>query len=112
MTDSDSTYGEEGSGSPTESKPNWRRDLENRAKEAEQQAADYASRLEILSVGTHFDQQVTLTMLVQDTLLKRMTVKWTRMLSVQKRKRQDSLDQMLQQLVPPIRKMPLQRNRE
>ena len=46
MTDSDSTYGEEGSGSPTESKPNWRRDLENRAKEAEQQAADYASRLE------------------------------------------------------------------
>ena len=46
MTDSDSTYGEEGSDSPTESKPNWRRDLENRAKEAEQQAADYASRLE------------------------------------------------------------------
>ena len=46
MTDSDSTYGEEGSGSPSESKPNWRRDLENRAKEAEQQAADYASRLE------------------------------------------------------------------
>ena len=46
MTDSDSTYGEEGSGSPTESKPNWRRDLENRAKEAEQKAADYALRLE------------------------------------------------------------------
>ena len=46
MTDSDSTYREEGSDSPTESKPNWRRDLENRAKEAEQQAADYASRLE------------------------------------------------------------------
>ena len=34
MTDSDSTFGEEGSDSPTESKPNWRRDLENRAKEA------------------------------------------------------------------------------
>ena len=46
MTDSDSTYGEEGSGSPTESKPNWRRDLENRAKEAEQQAASYASELD------------------------------------------------------------------
>lgn len=46
MTDSDSTYREEGSDSPTESKPNWRRDLENRAKEAEQQAAEYASRLE------------------------------------------------------------------
>lgn len=46
MTDSDSTYGEEGSDSPTESKPNWRRDLENRAKEAEQQAASYASELE------------------------------------------------------------------
>ena len=46
MTDSDSTYGEEGSDSPTESKPNWRRELENRAKEAEQQAASYASELD------------------------------------------------------------------
>ena len=46
MTDSDSTSGETGSASPTESKPNWRRDLENRAKEAEQQAAEYALKLE------------------------------------------------------------------
>jgi ribosomal protein L12E/L44/L45/RPP1/RPP2 len=40
MTDSDSTGDSEiGSGSSTESKPNWRRDLENRAKEAEEKAA-------------------------------------------------------------------------
>ena len=45
MTDSDSTFGEEGSDSPTESKPNWRRDLENRAKEAESQIAETQERL-------------------------------------------------------------------
>lgn len=45
MTDSDSTFGEEGSDSPTESKPNWRRDLENRAKEAESQLAETQERL-------------------------------------------------------------------
>ena len=40
MTDSDSTGNSEtGSGSSTESKPNWRRELETRAKEAEQKAA-------------------------------------------------------------------------
>ena len=39
MTDSNSTYGEEGADSSTESKPNWRRDLENRVKEAEARAA-------------------------------------------------------------------------
>jgi hypothetical protein len=45
MADSDSTFGEEGSDSPTESKPNWRRDLENRAKEAESQLAETQERL-------------------------------------------------------------------
>jgi len=45
MTDSDSTFGEEGSDSPTESKPNWRRDLEKRAKEAESQLAETQERL-------------------------------------------------------------------
>ena len=45
MTDSDSTFGEEGSDSPTESKPNWRRDLEKRAKEAETQLAETQERL-------------------------------------------------------------------
>ena len=45
MTDSDSTFGEEGSDSPTESKPNWRRDLEKRAKEAESQLAEHKERL-------------------------------------------------------------------
>ena len=45
MTDSDSTFGEEGSDSPTESKPNWRRDLENRAKEAETELAEAKSKL-------------------------------------------------------------------
>ena len=44
MTDSDSTFGEEGSDSPTESKPNWRRDLEKRAKEAESQLAETQER--------------------------------------------------------------------
>ena len=46
MTDIDSTGNSESSGSSTESKPNWRRDLENRAKEAEQQAAEMASQLQ------------------------------------------------------------------
>ena len=46
MTDIDSTGNSENSGSSTESKPNWRRDLENRAKEAEQQAAEMASHLQ------------------------------------------------------------------
>jgi len=49
MTDSDSTGNSEiGSGSSTESKPNWRRDLETRAKEAEQKAADL--ELELSSI--------------------------------------------------------------
>ena len=40
MTDSDSTGNSDiGSGSSTESKPNWRRELETRAKEAEEKAA-------------------------------------------------------------------------
>lgn len=46
MTDNDSTGNSEISGSSTESKPNWRRDLENRAKEAENQAASMAAELE------------------------------------------------------------------
>ena len=46
MTDIDSTGNSENSGSSTESKTNWRRDLENRAKEAEQQAAEMASQLQ------------------------------------------------------------------
>ena len=46
MTDSDSTFGEEGSDSSTESKPNWRRELENRAKEAEAEKAEIAAKLE------------------------------------------------------------------
>ena len=46
MTDNDSTGNSEISGSSTESKPNWRRDLENRAKEAENQAALMAAELE------------------------------------------------------------------
>ena len=41
MTENDSTgYGDEGSASSTESKPNWRRDLENRLKEAEARGAE------------------------------------------------------------------------
>ena len=46
MTVIESTGNIENSGSSTESKPNWRRDLENRAKEAEQQAAEMASQLQ------------------------------------------------------------------
>ena len=46
MPDIDSPGHSENSGSSTESKPNWRRDLENRAKEAEQQAAEMASQLQ------------------------------------------------------------------
>ena len=46
MTDTNSTDNSESSGSSTESKPNWRRDLENRAKEAEQEAASMAAQLE------------------------------------------------------------------
>ncbi|MAZ23791.1 MAG: hypothetical protein CMB22_03160 [Euryarchaeota archaeon] len=46
MTDNDSTGNSEISGSSTESKPNWRRDLENRAKEAENQAASMAAELQ------------------------------------------------------------------
>ena len=46
MTDSDSIGNSEiGSGSSTESKPNWRRDLENRAKEAEEKAATLEQEL-------------------------------------------------------------------
>ena len=46
MTENDSTgYSEEGSDSSTESKPNWRRDLENRAKEAEDKAAALEEQL-------------------------------------------------------------------
>ena len=49
MTDSDSTGNSEiGAGSSTESKPNWRRELETRAKEAEQKAADL--ELELSSI--------------------------------------------------------------
>ena len=45
MTDSDSTFGEEGSDSPTETQPNWRRDLETRAKAADTQLAEAQSKL-------------------------------------------------------------------
>ena len=46
MTDSDSTGNSEiGSGSSTESKPNWRRELETRAKEAEEKAATLEQQL-------------------------------------------------------------------
>ena len=46
MTDSDSTGDSDiGSGSSTESKPNWRRELENRAKEAEEKAATLEQEL-------------------------------------------------------------------
>ena len=51
MTDSDSTYGEEGSGSPTESKPNWRRELEGRATTAEAELASYKRRDAFRSAG-------------------------------------------------------------
>ncbi len=46
MTENDSTgYGDEGSASSTESKPNWRRDLENRLKEAEARASEAENRV-------------------------------------------------------------------
>ena len=45
MTDSDSTgNSDSGAASSTESKPNWRRDLENRLKEAEARASDAEER--------------------------------------------------------------------
>ena len=39
MTETNSTDNSESSGSSTESKPNWRRDLENRLKDAEARAS-------------------------------------------------------------------------
>lgn len=46
MTENDSTgYGDENSASSTESKPNWRRDLENRLKEAEARASEAENRV-------------------------------------------------------------------
>ena len=46
MTDNDSIGNNvSDSGSSTESKPNWRRDLENRAKEAEDKAAALEEQL-------------------------------------------------------------------
>jgi ribosomal protein L12E/L44/L45/RPP1/RPP2 len=45
MTDSGSTLGEEGAASSTESKPNFRRELETRARDAEQRNADLEQRL-------------------------------------------------------------------
>ena len=46
MTENDSTgYGDEDSASSTESKPNWRRDLENRLKEAEARASEAENRV-------------------------------------------------------------------
>lgn len=45
MTDSDSTGNSEtGSGSSTESKPNWRREMETRLKDAEARASDAENR--------------------------------------------------------------------
>ena len=45
MTDSDSTGNSEtGSGSSTESKPNWRREMETRLKDAEARASDAEDR--------------------------------------------------------------------
>ena len=45
MTDSDSTGDSEiGSGSSTESKPNWRREMETRLKDAEARASDAEDR--------------------------------------------------------------------
>ena len=46
MTDYDSTGNSESDSGSTESKPNWRRDLEKRAKEAEQSQADMATKLQ------------------------------------------------------------------
>lgn len=64
MTDSDSTYGEEGTGSSTESKPNFRRELEARAREAEQRnvhleqrVADYERRDVFRSAGLDPDDK-------------------------------------------------------
>jgi ribosomal protein L12E/L44/L45/RPP1/RPP2 len=46
MTDSDSTsYSDGGAASTSESKPNWRRDLENRVKDAEERASSAEDRL-------------------------------------------------------------------
>tara|TARA_B100001996_G_scaffold357946_1_gene322180 strand:- start:889 stop:1365 length:477 start_codon:yes stop_codon:yes gene_type:complete len=45
MTDSDSTLGEEGAASSTESKPNFRRELEARTREAEQRNVELEQRL-------------------------------------------------------------------
>jgi len=45
MTDSDSTGNSDGAGSTSESKPNWRRDLENRLAEAEERASSAEQRL-------------------------------------------------------------------
>ena len=58
MTDSDSTGNSEtGSGSSTESKPNWRRDLETRAKEAEQKAATLELELSSIQRRDTFDAE-------------------------------------------------------
>jgi hypothetical protein len=46
MTDNDSTgYSDSGSASSTESKPNWRRELESRLKEAEARASDAEGKI-------------------------------------------------------------------
>ena len=46
MTDSDSTgSSDSGAASTSESKPNWRRDLENRLKDAEDRASAAEERL-------------------------------------------------------------------
>ena len=45
MTDSDSTGNSDYDSGSTESKPNWRRELENRAKKAEDSQADLAAKL-------------------------------------------------------------------
>jgi len=46
MTETDSTgYSDNDSASSTESKPNWRRDLENRLKDAEARASDAENRV-------------------------------------------------------------------
>ena len=46
MTDSDSTGNSDYDSGSTESKPNWRRELENRAKKAEDSQAELATKLE------------------------------------------------------------------
>ena len=46
MTENDSAdYSDSGSASSSESKPNWRRDLENRLKEAEARASEAENRI-------------------------------------------------------------------